>query len=177
MQRYHVHLLTSTNESLQLQNYILLKLAKHIIVFLSTKPKSNSWKNNILEGKIILEHKCILNPFNHMFSANCKGRWFFIIRSPKSSKNYFCCKPFFLKGSFTTKKLDMELLKIFDLFFACYLSSFFKGLFTSSSIFKKIIEWSTLTCFLNATIPLVVLYIINPLLAWVFGFKFKIKLL
>jgi hypothetical protein len=42
-----------------------------------------------------------------------------------------------LKGSFVEKELDMELKAIFDLFFEGYFSSSFKGLLTSSVIFKK----------------------------------------
>jgi len=44
----------------------------------------NSLKNYFMKGKKI-GHKCILNLFNQPFSTNYKGRWFLIIRKPKSS--------------------------------------------------------------------------------------------
>jgi hypothetical protein len=52
MQKYHVQLLTSTYQSLQLQNDVILKLVKHIIVLVfSISPGSNSLKKYFLEGK------------------------------------------------------------------------------------------------------------------------------
>jgi hypothetical protein len=58
----------------------------------------------------------------------------------------------------------MELINIFGFFFANYVSFSFNGLFNSSSIFIKIIEWFTFTCIFNANLPLVVSYMINHFL-------------
>jgi hypothetical protein len=81
-----------------------------------TKLGRNLWKNCFLERKTNLGHKCILNHFNQILSTNYKERWVLIIKSPRSSKNYFCYKSSFLKGSFIAKHLDMELVDIFGLF-------------------------------------------------------------
>ncbi len=86
-------------------------------------------KKIFLERKTNLGHKCILNHFNQILSTNCKKKWFLIIKSPRSSKNYFCYKSSFSKRSFIAKKLDMELIDIFGFFFKGCLSSFLKGLF------------------------------------------------
>jgi hypothetical protein len=106
----------------------------------STNMSSNSWENCFLERKLFFGWKnnfwtqCILNHFNKLFSTNCKGRWFLTIKKPKSSKNCFWCRSHFLKGFFVAKKLDMELKDTFSLFLKSCIPSFFKRLFTSSSI-------------------------------------------
>jgi len=79
-------------------------------------------------------HKCILNLFNQLLFTNYKGRWFSIIKRVKSSNFCFCDTSSFLKGSFATKKLDMELEETFGLFFKGCFSSSFKGQLISSSI-------------------------------------------
>ncbi len=141
MQKYHVQLLTSTYQSLQLQNDILLRLVKHIIMqFFSNNLGNNSLKKILLEGKTILRHKFILNLFNQLISTNCKGRWFFTIKRIKSFKNCFCYTSFFLKGYFATKQLDMELEETFDVFLEGCLSSSFEGQLISFSIFLKMLE-------------------------------------
>ncbi len=58
----------------------------------STKPNRNSQKNDFLEGKTNLGHKCILNRFNQILSTNYKRRWFLTIKNPRSSKFYFYYK-------------------------------------------------------------------------------------
>jgi hypothetical protein len=93
---------------------------------------SNSLKKK-LEGKTIRGPKCILNLFNQLLSTNCKGRWFLTIKKLKSSKNCFGCTSSFLKGSFVTKKLDMELEETFGLFLEGCLSSSLQGQSISSS--------------------------------------------
>ncbi len=151
MQKYHVQPLTSINQSLSLQNDILLKLVKHIIVqVFSTNLGRKSLENCFLKGKTILKHKCIVNLFNQLLFTNCKKRWFLIIKRPKSSKNCFCYTSLFLTGSFATKKLNMELEKMFGLFLKGFFSSSFKGQLTFFSNFFKILELFELTCFLNA---------------------------
>ncbi len=58
---------------------------------------------------------------------------------------------------------------MFGLFMESFLSSCFKGQLTlSSNLFLNIDV--KLTCFLNVAMALVLLYMINPFLAWVFGF-------
>ncbi len=143
----------------------------------STNLSNNSLEKKNLEGKIIMGHKCILNLFNQLLSTNCKGRWFLTIKRIKSSRNCFCYTPFFLKGSFTIKKLDMELEETFGFFLEDCLSSSLKRQLISFSNFFKILGWSKLTCFLNATMPLDELHMINPFLTCVFGFIFNIGLL
>jgi hypothetical protein len=103
----------------------------------STKLGNNSWENYFLEGKRNLGHKCMLHFFNQILCTNYKGSWFLIIQCSRSSKSYFCYKSSFLKGFFVTKKLNMELLQLFDLFFASCVSSSFKALFTFSIFSKK----------------------------------------
>jgi len=72
-------------------------------LIVSIKLNINSWKKYFLEGKTIFGHKCILNRFIQILCTNYQKRWFFTIKRPKSSKNYFCCRSSFLKGSFATK--------------------------------------------------------------------------
>ncbi len=71
----------------------------------------------------------------------------------------------------------MELKETFGFFLEGYISSSLKGQLISSSKFFKILRWSKLTCFLNATMPLFVLYVINLFLGYVFGVTFDIGLL
>ncbi len=94
--------------NLWLQNHILPRLAKQIIVwFFSINSSNISCESYLLESKWILGHKCILKCINLTFFINCKDKLFFIIRNPKPSKNYFCSTSSFLKGSFSTKTLKI----------------------------------------------------------------------
>jgi hypothetical protein len=86
-------------------------------------------------------YECILNLFNQLLFTKYKGRWFIRIKKPKSFKNCFCYRSFFLKGSFVAKKLNMELEEISRLFLDGNLSSSFKGLLT----FFKINYFFTMT--------------------------------
>ncbi len=115
----------------------MLKLVKHknYLIFF-TNPSNNSWGNHFLEGKTILGHNYKLNVLKQILSTNYKGKWFLIMKIFKSSRNCFCCRSSFLKGSSTTKKLDMELEETFSLFFENCLSSSLEGLLISSN-FKK----------------------------------------
>jgi hypothetical protein len=100
--------LTCTNQSLQVAEWHSIKASKiyNRLVF-STNLGNNSLENCIMEGKTFIRQKCILNLFNQLFSTNCIRRWFLTIKEVKSSKSYFCCTSYFLKGFFVTKKLDM----------------------------------------------------------------------
>ncbi len=49
------------------------------------------------------------------------------IKRPEISKNWFFYTSSFLKGFFATKKLNIELKEMFDLFLEGCLSSFLKG--------------------------------------------------
>jgi hypothetical protein len=132
----------------KLQTCLGWQIFKHLY---PTTP-GKMWKN---------EHKCILNLFNQLLFTNCKRRWFLTIKRPKSFKNCFCY-------SFVAKKLEMELEEMFGFFLEGCLSFSLRGQLTSSSTFLKLLQWFELTCFFNTFITLVVLYIINPFLAWVF---------
>ncbi len=79
------------------------------------------------------------NLFNQLLSTNYKKRWFLTIKRPKYSKICFCSTTFFLKGSFATKKLDMELEEMLVFLEGC-ISSSFKGQLTSFSKKFKILE-------------------------------------
>jgi len=116
--------------------YVSCQLEKIQLFSFFIKPSNNSRKFCFLEGKINLWHKCILNHFNKILSTNCKGRWFFTIRTPKAFKNFFYCRSFLKTRFYVVENLDMELLNIFVLCFASFLSSSFKGLFTSSNFLK-----------------------------------------
>jgi len=75
----------------------------------------------------------------------------------------------FLKRLFCSTKIRYGIRRnIWSLFGRLYLSSL-KGKLISHSNFFKILERYELTYFLNATMPLVVVYMIIPFLDFVFG--------
>jgi hypothetical protein len=124
MQTYHAHLLTFTNQKLVVANWHYAKVSKtyNYLVF-PIKLGNNSWKSYFLEGKTCVGHKCIFNHFNQIISTNCKGLWFLTITSHRSSNNVFVTI-IFLERFLCSKKMDMELVDIFDLLF-CILSFIF----------------------------------------------------
>ncbi len=133
--------------------------------FFPIKPVSNSWKNYVLEGKKSLGYKCILNCFNQLLSITCKQRWFLIIKNPRCSKNCFGCGSSFLKDYFATKENAYGIGRHIWSFFCSLYFIFLQRIAHLFFKFKIIINWSTFTCFLNAIISLIVLYMINTL-AW-----------
>jgi len=76
----------------------------------STNLGKISWEFFFLRGKTIQGHKCKTKHLNETHIRNSNDNWFFIIRRPKSCKNYFCCSSSFLKGFLTTKNLYIALL-------------------------------------------------------------------
>ncbi len=82
------------------------------------------FENNFQEGNCKRGHNCNTKHINHTFSTNCKGKWFFIIKSARFSTKFFCSTSSFLNESFKTKNSNIEKLKIRNLFFANYLSTF-----------------------------------------------------
>jgi hypothetical protein len=89
-------------------------------------------KKQLMKGKTILGHKCTLNLSTNYFPQIVKK-----FKRPNSSNFCFCCTCYFVKGSFATNKLDLQLEEIFGLFLEGWFSSFLKGLFMFFQIFKR----------------------------------------
>jgi hypothetical protein len=70
------------------------------------------------------------------FPQIVKEDGFLQLEIPKPSRIFFYCRSFFKTRFYVVENLDMELLNIFVLCFASFLSSSFKGLFTSSNFLK-----------------------------------------
>jgi hypothetical protein len=100
----------------QLQSFSKGKTYVSLVFF--TNLGKTMFENNFREGNYIQGHNHNTKHFNHTLSTNCKGKWFFIIKSARFSTNIFCSKSSFLKGSFEAKNSNMEELQIRDLLFA-----------------------------------------------------------
>jgi len=103
--------------------------------FFSSKPSNNSRKRCFMEGKTSLGHKCILNCFNQILSRNYKKWWLLTIKSSHFSKNYFCYRSSFMKGSFVAKILDMELLEIYIYIYIYYISLLIRKVIHISKVY------------------------------------------
>ncbi len=143
----------------------------------STSLGNNSWIYLFLNGNTIPGHKCILNLFNQLLSTNYKRRWFLKIKNPESSNFCFYFILSFLKRFLCNKKIGYGTRKHISSLFRRLPFIFLQRIIHFFSKKFKILLWSKFTCFPNVAIPLIVLYIINLLIAWVFGFEFKTRLL
>jgi len=96
----------------------------YVSLVFSTNSNKTVFENNFWEWNCTWRHNCNTKHFNHTLSTNCKGKWFFTIKSPRFFTNIFCSTSSFLKGSFEAKNSNMEELEIRGLFFANWLSTF-----------------------------------------------------
>ncbi len=135
----------------------MLKLAKHTIVwFFPLNQVIIYEKNDFLEGKISLEHKCILNCSYQIFVTNYKGddSWQLEIPNPPKKINLWII---FSKRKISKKTRIWNSSKIFCLFFANFFSSSLKDLFISPSISLNnkmiyIYMFSQRTCIISCVI-------------------------
>jgi hypothetical protein len=82
-----------------------IKLGKTYNYFFSTNPSNNSLEFFLIETKTIFGHKCILNLFNHLFSTNCKRRWFLTIKRFKNFQKFFILHMIFFKKFISSKNI------------------------------------------------------------------------
>jgi len=106
------------------------------------------YENYLLERKTNLGHKCKHKHFIQRLSTNCMGKLFFILNKPIFSRNIFYYIWSFWKGYLVAKKWQFHNYMYMINNFA-------------------IIEWFAFTCFFNAVIPFVVLYMIRCFFAWI----------
>jgi hypothetical protein len=123
----------------------------------STKLSNNCYDKYFLQGITNIGHKMTkLNTSTICFSLIVEDFSKRFIKSPSTSKNFFCYTSFFLKGTFTPQNIDMEELDIFAFLNASYIFKHpFIRPFTSLSNFLAITECFAFTCFLSVVMPLV----------------------
>jgi len=151
---HYVHLWTSTNQNWQSHNYNHLAMEKHI--YICTNSSKIVFENNFQEGNCTWRHNYNIKCFNHTLFANCKGKWFFTIKSANFPQTSFAPHHPFWKDLSKQKKSNMEELEIRDLFFAYCLSTFvFPWLLLFFWNLLYITEWFASRCFCKHVMPFV----------------------